>query len=617
MMTAMPVLVRGHGARFTLLALALVLGAAILAPLARAATAGDLDPSFGTGGSERLFPNKETLFYGGIATQADDKIVMAGGDEKGNILLTRLEENGAPDPSFGSGGTATITLPTALAGADAVAIQADGTIVVAGFAELLVKSKVQETVLVARFLSNGQPDPSFGGGDGFTTVPIGEVRDFASAVAIGAGGRILVAGTTGLAAGEEAAVVVLRPDGELDPGFSADGIATVKTPQGDDRGGGIAEGPNGEVVLADESGAGGGQGFTIAKFLADGEPAPGFGTKGVAQLPIPGEKAGRSDSVAVLPDGRILAAGYGFEETSPAKLDSTVAAARLLPNGTPDPSFGAGNGFFSIQLAAGEESAQFMAPTTGGKVLLSGSYEASEDGASPYAIRLDAAGNLDPSFGSGGVVKRPALAPFGDYFEGAALDGKGRLVIHSHAFEGNETVSFELTRLLGDPPPASPSSPATVIPPPPAKNQPPHARIKKLGKTVDAAKLKGFFGTAADPEGEPLRRVQIALVRKVARKPKAHAAVAAAAKKGGRSCLDLRSAKGGFKLVHAKGGKPCPLLWLDATGTSSWSFKLAAALPVGSYVLYARAVDGKGLAETAFSAAAGNRAAFRVTAAAK
>jgi uncharacterized delta-60 repeat protein len=350
------------------------------------------------------------------------------------------------------------------------------------------------------------------------------------------------------------------------------------------------------------------------KLLPGGTPDPGFGTAGIAQTLIPGSTAGRCTSIALLPDGRIVAAGYGFDEPAPSKLDPKFAAVRYLVDGKLDPSFGNGTGIFTQQVGSGDDTARFVALTPSGKTVLAGAYESAENNASPAALRLTADGALDPTFGNGGIVKRPVLTPFGDYLEGAALDERERLVMLSNAYEGNNMVSVEVTRLLGDIPPPAPEAVAAAPKPPPASNLPPHARIKKFGKAVDAAKLKAFSGTAADPEGEPLRKVQIALVRKVPPKRKAQATPAGAQKVAGKSCLNLRNAKGGFKLVHVKQGKPCPLLWLDAKGTTKWSLQLTGTLPIGSYVLHARAVDANGLAESTFSAAAGNRLAFRITA---
>src|SRR2546421_6378345 len=96
--------------------------------------AGNLDPTFGTGG-------KVTTDFGGnevayaMALQSDGKIVVAG-----LPTLARYNTNGRLDTSFGAGGKVTDFQATA------VAIQLDGKLVVGG------------SDLVARYNTNGTLD---------------------------------------------------------------------------------------------------------------------------------------------------------------------------------------------------------------------------------------------------------------------------------------------------------------------------------------------------------------------------------------------------------------------------------------------------------------------------
>jgi len=64
--------------------------------------------------------------------------------------------------------------------------------------------------------------------------------------------------------------------------------------------------------------------------------------------------------------------------------------------------------------------------------------------------------------------------------------------------------------------------------------------------------------------------------------------------------------------VKPRRGKCAKATFLRAKGTSSWVFKLRKRLPPGNYVLYARATDMSGNAETSFSTKQGNRIAFQV-----
>jgi uncharacterized delta-60 repeat protein len=108
----------------------------LIAAVAGAAR-GDLDPSFGSGG-------KVTTDFGGydvasaVAIQADGKVVAAGftdanvGGGVFDFALARYNTDGSLDPSFGSGGKLTTDFGSFNDGAEAIAIQSDGKIVAAG-----------------------------------------------------------------------------------------------------------------------------------------------------------------------------------------------------------------------------------------------------------------------------------------------------------------------------------------------------------------------------------------------------------------------------------------------------------------------------------------------------
>ena len=72
------------------------------------------------------------------------------------------------------------------------------------------------------------------------------------------------------------------------------------------------------------------------------------------------------------------------------------------------------------------------------------------------------------------------------------------------------------------------------------------------------------------------------------------------------------SAKAKFKPAKPKGKQRCQPRWLAGKGKAKWSYKLKKNLAPGRYVVYARAVDSEGLAESTFTRKAGNRYAFRV-----
>lgn len=52
--------------------------------------------------------------------------------------------------------------------------------------------------------------------------------------------------------------------------------------------------------------------------------------------------------------------------------------------------------------------------------------------------------------------------------------------------------------------------------------------------------------------------------------------------------------------------------WINVQGKTRWRFKLRRKLPMGRYVIYSRAVDVQGLAESRFSRKLQNRRDFRL-----
>ena len=131
-----------------------------------------------------------------MLVQPDRKIVVAGNPPDSSVMMVmRLNPNGTPDATFDGDGTATIDFGGQDDFANAMALQADGKIVVAGYA-------AGGRFAVARLNVNGSLDAAFG------TVQIDfGAAAFGNAVALQANGRVVVAGD--LTAGDDFAVARL------------------------------------------------------------------------------------------------------------------------------------------------------------------------------------------------------------------------------------------------------------------------------------------------------------------------------------------------------------------------------------------------------------------------
>ena len=142
------------------------------------------------------------------------------------VPASAIVSEGSLDPSFaGVGQIATPVGTNTTDRAFAVAIQKDGKIVVAGLAHI---GTINEIAIV-RYLNDGTLDGSFGGGDGKVTTPIGAGAQ-ANAIALQADGKIVVAGYGRPHATPHFAVARYNSNGTLDPTFNGSGTALTCGP---------------------------------------------------------------------------------------------------------------------------------------------------------------------------------------------------------------------------------------------------------------------------------------------------------------------------------------------------------------------------------------------------
>ena len=217
--------------------------------LARLDTDGTLDPTFGSGGIAHLTALVPGTAFA-LALQPDGKIVVAGTDGGGfDFAIARVNSDGSPDTSFSGDGVATMGfMPTAAyVSAQAVIIQPDGKIVVAGSA-----SGYQQYFALARFDQDGTLDTGFGSGGGILTTFPSTIGQVAYALALQADGRIVVAGKAYLDPGTTVfALARYLTDGALDLTFGTGGRVMADFPASPkDAAAAVALRPDGRIVAA-------------------------------------------------------------------------------------------------------------------------------------------------------------------------------------------------------------------------------------------------------------------------------------------------------------------------------------------------------------------------------
>lgn len=159
--------------------------------LARFHSDGSLDNSFGKNGIVTTAFIHNTNDYGeNVTIQADGKILVGGYSYNGFLLVARYLADGQLDPEFGIKGLASIPFGCAYSNDYSLALQEDGKILLAGYNNT---NATHSDFAITRLDQNGSIDPSFGA-NGMARTPIGNLDDVANSIAIQKDGKIVVAG---------------------------------------------------------------------------------------------------------------------------------------------------------------------------------------------------------------------------------------------------------------------------------------------------------------------------------------------------------------------------------------------------------------------------------------
>ena len=279
---------------------------------------GSVDTSFGTSGITTIDFGGYGAAANAMAVQADGKIVLVGCNTAYDSFsgfytgwaLARVNSDGTIDNSFNSDGQETFQFfgYASYDMAESVVIQSSGKIVVSGMVGYGAAGGI------ARFNSNGSLDTSFGSSG---TLPYSTDMDLRLAVQKLADDRIVVTGE------ESDKVVVHRftANGAVDSSFGTSGSVTTDVSANDDFGTAITVQADGKLVVA-------GYGWTIpdvgilVRYNVDGSLDTTFGSGGSLQMDF-GSSTDLS-AVAIQDDGQIVVAGTAGSAFGVARYDGGV-----------------------------------------------------------------------------------------------------------------------------------------------------------------------------------------------------------------------------------------------------------------------------------------------------
>jgi uncharacterized delta-60 repeat protein len=162
---------------------------AVLVAAAGFSQSGAIDPDFGTNGIATIGNAAQDDWAEAVLLQPDGRIVIAGysQDPLHYLMVARFNADGSLDTSFGNGGR-TLSHPAYYNNYTDLALQPDGKILAAG---RFYNSGGDESGIVGRYLPDGSPDSTFGV-HGFVTVDVDTSNDVIEGVALQSDGAILL-----------------------------------------------------------------------------------------------------------------------------------------------------------------------------------------------------------------------------------------------------------------------------------------------------------------------------------------------------------------------------------------------------------------------------------------
>ena len=273
-----------------------------------------------------------------IIVQPDGKILAAGfagvfPQINKAFALARFNPDGSLDTGFGGDGKVVTDLAFSnWEEIDDMALMPDGRIVVTGYAI------TAEGFVAARYEPDGDPDPTFGGGDGVINHLIGPgYWGRSKRLALRTDGRILLAGYSQLDADPldfDIVLMQLLTNGTLDAGFGTGGKVIMDIGASMQEITGLALQSDGKALAAGYANFGSTDDFLLLRYDITGQLDASFGTAGMVTTDF-GPFADHGHGLLIQPDGKAVVTGFAVTSS-----DIDVALARYelgTINGIPEP----------------------------------------------------------------------------------------------------------------------------------------------------------------------------------------------------------------------------------------------------------------------------------------
>lgn len=402
------------------------------------AQAGSLDLSFDSDGKATTVIGTGYASGQAVAIQDDGKIVVAGytsgsSSINNDFALVRYNADGSPDSTFGSGGKVVTDIEGGFDRCTAICLQSDGKIVVAGG---------NTDFKLVRYNPNGSLDNSFDF-DGKLTTDFGSVYDQANSIALQSDGKIVVAGYSN----NDFAIARYTINGTLDNSFDTDGkvitnFSSSVFGNSDDYGYSLVIQNDGKIIVAGASTNQFGTDCALARYNTNGSLDTTFGVAGKVVTDL-GSSYDEIYCIVLESGGKIISAGKGYNGT-----DTDFALVRYNSDGTLDNSFDL-DGKVSTPIGTIDDDCWSVAIQSDGKIIASGTSNSSMPTYSEFAlVRYNNDGSLDNSFDIDGKVTTDFNMDY-DYGYSVNIQADGKIVLVGGSIVQSKNC-FAIARYYGD-----------------------------------------------------------------------------------------------------------------------------------------------------------------------
>lgn len=311
---------------------------------------GAIDNAFGVSGlttGAAIYPQN---YCYAAALQKSGALLVAGATldnqspQKLGMTMIRFNRDGKRDLTFGGQGYVYTYIEDANQQANAIAIQPDSKILLAGDIQIGVNTKY----LVARYDSNGRVDETFADGVGYITNSLSAIKTFANGILLEQDGKIIIVGrTSNDNLSFNMYIARLLTGGVPDYTYGNSSKTIINTGSNANVSAVIRQ-PDGKIVIGGNTDGVGGKDIVLARVTTNGIVDSTFGTNGLVIL-----KADSStefcNSIVMRPSGRMIVIGHTVKNTI-----SDCLLSFITEDGKVDTRFGV-NGQSVIDMGSSSE----------------------------------------------------------------------------------------------------------------------------------------------------------------------------------------------------------------------------------------------------------------------